>query len=467
MNIVLSLDNPLGNPPKKRKKEYKCPHGIQKYECNDCGGKGVCPHRKRKSRCIDCSGTACCEHGGLRRTCGICGGTGICKHGLNRRYCYPCGGSSLCLHQKNKFKCPICKRMCPHELKTYNCNVCKKNINTEFAPVPPSVPVVPVVPATRRTTSATSVVSGIQNKILLCPHNRTLSRCIDCPGGGKDYCQIHLCIKKSCRDCQANRICKHGTRHGQCDVCSEKLKKPMRLYMRKCMHNEISGNCPLCKQSDIHDLINWISGKDEDSGRKNPERILKKGKLITVNDGVTFRLLRHQKSTLLLDMELSFQITSSYSKLDDDFFQIKDGSIVKSDSKYFMLKTPAVCVRVDSASPAVRSIEDHDLFLSDVFQDAGLIDRDNNSSEFDLDFPGVDGLPDGGDNSSGIDSVLFEGDGPPDGGDNSSGIDSGFDSIFFESACSPCSPCSPLFPNFFNPVDPDKGNSWGNLFNPL
>jgi len=124
-----------------------------------------------------------------------------------------------------------------------------------------------------------------------------------------------------------------------------------------------------------------------------------------------------------------------------------------TSGNYFILQTPAVCVRVDSASPAVRSIEDHDLFLSDVFQDAALLDRYS-------DFPGVDGLLDGGDNSSEFDSDLFEGDGPPDGGDNSSGIDSGFDSIFFESACSPC---SPLFPNFFNPVDPDEGNSWDNL----
>ena len=31
-----------------------CPHGRQRYNCKECGGKGICEHGRRRSRCKDC-----------------------------------------------------------------------------------------------------------------------------------------------------------------------------------------------------------------------------------------------------------------------------------------------------------------------------------------------------------------------------------------------------------------------------
>ena len=52
-----------------------CPHGRQRYSCQDCGGKGVCVHGRRRSTCKDCGGGGLCEHGRRRSLCKECGGS--------------------------------------------------------------------------------------------------------------------------------------------------------------------------------------------------------------------------------------------------------------------------------------------------------------------------------------------------------------------------------------------------------
>ena len=33
-----------------------CPHGRQRYQCKDCGGKGICEHGRQRGQCKDCGG---------------------------------------------------------------------------------------------------------------------------------------------------------------------------------------------------------------------------------------------------------------------------------------------------------------------------------------------------------------------------------------------------------------------------
>lgn len=96
-----------------------CEHGIQKYHCYDCQGKGICIHSKRRHQCREChlaqqrSGvitftSTYCVHNKYKALCEECGGTGICLHGRNKYKCRECGGAYFCEHDKERNKCPIC-----------------------------------------------------------------------------------------------------------------------------------------------------------------------------------------------------------------------------------------------------------------------------------------------------------------------------------------------------------------------
>jgi len=71
----------------------KCPHGLQKSRCFDCGGSEICDHNRRKTRCIDCGGSEICLHKRFKYKCINCDGSGICKHKLQRQYCKKCSDS--------------------------------------------------------------------------------------------------------------------------------------------------------------------------------------------------------------------------------------------------------------------------------------------------------------------------------------------------------------------------------------
>ena len=58
----------------------KCPHGRLRYECRNCGGKGVCIHGRRRNTCHECSGSLICQHGRQRQACADCNNF-ICDEG--------------------------------------------------------------------------------------------------------------------------------------------------------------------------------------------------------------------------------------------------------------------------------------------------------------------------------------------------------------------------------------------------
>ena len=37
------------------RKNSKCPHGLQKHACKECGGSEICPHGRQKDTCKECN----------------------------------------------------------------------------------------------------------------------------------------------------------------------------------------------------------------------------------------------------------------------------------------------------------------------------------------------------------------------------------------------------------------------------
>lgn len=86
-------------------------HSRMKYNCIDCGGKGICEHGKQTSHCSQgCGGSSWCAHGRIKRQCNLCGGSSVCEHGKRKSQCRPCGGSSFCAaHGRRKTICKECQ----------------------------------------------------------------------------------------------------------------------------------------------------------------------------------------------------------------------------------------------------------------------------------------------------------------------------------------------------------------------
>ncbi len=100
----------------------KCHHGVSKFWCKPCGGRGYCQHGRNRYRCKECPeakslcehrvdkyrcprcGTGQCQHGRRKDSCTECGGSAICIHGRRRTRCQNCGGGSLCTHGRRKDK---------------------------------------------------------------------------------------------------------------------------------------------------------------------------------------------------------------------------------------------------------------------------------------------------------------------------------------------------------------------------
>jgi len=68
----------------------RCPHGIQRNRCKECGGNGVCKHNRRRGHCKDCGGGSICCHNRIRSVCKECGGGSICEHSSVRSHCVKC-----------------------------------------------------------------------------------------------------------------------------------------------------------------------------------------------------------------------------------------------------------------------------------------------------------------------------------------------------------------------------------------
>src|SRR4051794_4769148 len=87
------------------------------FRCSGCHkyfrGEGFGENRLgvRCKTCLECRGNTArkhCEHGRLRYNCKECGGKGICMHGRRRVICKECKGTGVCEHGKSKYICQIC-----------------------------------------------------------------------------------------------------------------------------------------------------------------------------------------------------------------------------------------------------------------------------------------------------------------------------------------------------------------------
>ena len=85
-----------------------CLHGRMRYQCKECGGKGICEHGRERHKCKQCGGSQICEHGRVRSKCKECGGSQICKHGRQRYNCKECGGAGICEHGRRRYDCKEC-----------------------------------------------------------------------------------------------------------------------------------------------------------------------------------------------------------------------------------------------------------------------------------------------------------------------------------------------------------------------
>lgn len=103
-----------------------CEHGRQRYECKECGGASICEHRRRRSRCKECGGASICEHNRERPKCKECGGSQICEHNRLRSRCKECGGGSICEHNRRRSKCKECvgSEICEHGRERISCSIC-------------------------------------------------------------------------------------------------------------------------------------------------------------------------------------------------------------------------------------------------------------------------------------------------------------------------------------------------------
>jgi hypothetical protein len=108
-----------------------CEHSKQKYHCKECNGKAFCEHDKRKDRCKECNGKSLCEHDKRRTDCKECGGSQICEHNIRKSICKKCDGSAYCEHKRIKYRCKQCNgnTICEHNNYKYRCIICSPYSN--------------------------------------------------------------------------------------------------------------------------------------------------------------------------------------------------------------------------------------------------------------------------------------------------------------------------------------------------
>ena len=87
----------VGKFPEKRE-HHHCRHGIRKYYCKECKGKGICKHHRRRYTCKECGGRGVCEHLRQKISCRTCKEKLICRHGEHKPLCEECRIVKTCLH---------------------------------------------------------------------------------------------------------------------------------------------------------------------------------------------------------------------------------------------------------------------------------------------------------------------------------------------------------------------------------
>ena len=201
---------------KKKRKNYKCEHGRDKYRCMDCGSSGSCEHKHDKRRCKICGGSALCEHGKDKKFCKECGGSQICEHGRVKRTCKGCDGNIFCEHGKVKYICKECdgSALCKHAKRKDLCLECGGASYCEHGKV----------------KSRCKDCGGGS----LCKHGKIKSGCRDC--GGSSYC-IHGKIKYTCKECGGAGICEHGNNKRICKECGGTAI---------CEHGKCKSTCKQC-----------------------------------------------------------------------------------------------------------------------------------------------------------------------------------------------------------------------------
>ena len=93
----------------------------------------------------------------------------------------------------------------------------------------------------------------------MCIHNKRLSRCLICPGGGSELCE-HNVSKYTCKRCHGNGVCEHNKSRTFCVLCKGgatcihgKSKYICKLCKGNgiCEHNILKLGCKICKGSSI------------------------------------------------------------------------------------------------------------------------------------------------------------------------------------------------------------------------
>uniref|UniRef100_A0A0G4HZS7 Uncharacterized protein n=1 Tax=Chromera velia CCMP2878 TaxID=1169474 RepID=A0A0G4HZS7_9ALVE len=163
-------------------KRPRCPHGRYRYDCKECGGKGICEHGRFRRVCKECGGSQICEHGRQRATCKECRGSQICIHGRRRSTCVECRGSGICEHSRQRSHCRDCQgsQICEHGRRRQLCKEC-----------------------------------GGKS---ICEHGRQRPLCKECKGS--QVCE-HGRIRSICKECRGGSICEHQRRRSECAECQK------------------------------------------------------------------------------------------------------------------------------------------------------------------------------------------------------------------------------------------------------
>jgi hypothetical protein len=186
--------------PCEPKTTNKCPHGKRKYDCIDCGGKGICEHKKHKYNCNICGNR--CNHNKKKSRCVECSGSAICEHKKRKDNCKDCSGSGICQHKKQKSHCNLCSG-CEHGFIKLSCKSCNS-----------------------------------------CQHGNIKYYCKEC--GGSGICE-HSNRKDVCKECKGSAICIHNKNKTYCKECNGSMI---------CIHRKCKKSCTICHNGSafcIHD----------------------------------------------------------------------------------------------------------------------------------------------------------------------------------------------------------------------
>ena len=205
----------------KKALKPKCPHAREKYDCKDCGGKGICCHNKRQRFCVDCNGSQTCKHKKIKIYCKECSNISKCPHQKTKAYCKICTPSCYCIHNKLIKNCIVCKPLnfCTHLKRKTECKLCS---GSSFC-----------IHSINKQNCKTCKGSNI------CKHNKTKNCCKICKASS--LCKHKRFISR-CKDCKGSSFCKHGKRRTCCKICGGSAF---------CLHGKLKQSCKNCKGGSV------------------------------------------------------------------------------------------------------------------------------------------------------------------------------------------------------------------------